>query len=285
MPDTTPRDGSLETDVLVIGAGLAGFCASLEALAACREVMLLEKQEEVGGSTVLSGGAMAFAGTEEQAAAGIADSSERLGEDLLKVGEHRNDPGLVAAYVSAQLETYRWLREQGVRFASVQLGGGQSVPRSKRVDTRQMIDALAARASANNRFQLRTGNAVQRLIREGERVTGAVVGALEIRARHGVVLASGGFSRDEALLALFAPAQRDALRIALGGPSRYRLHSRYLRHASRCGVRAAFHHPSHLQGRRRREPARAALHRRIRLLQNHRRCMLAAAWGAGLPGL
>lgn len=213
MPDQTPPDGSLETDVLVIGAGLAGFCASLEALAAGREVVLLEKQEAVGGSTVLSGGAMAFAGTEEQAAAGIADSGERLGEDLLRVGEHRNDPELVAAYVAAQLDTYRWLREQGVCFASVQLGGGQSVPRSNRVDTRQMIGALAAHAGANSGFHLRAGSAAQRLIREGGRITGAVVGAVKIRARHGVVLASGGFSRDQALLALFAPGQRDALRI------------------------------------------------------------------------
>lgn len=203
----------MDTDVLVIGAGLAGFCASLEALSAGGSVTLLEKQAEVGGSTVLSGGAMAFAGTEGQAEAGIEDSNDRLREDLLRVGEHRNDPALVEAYVEAQLDTWRWLREQGVRFTSVQLGGGQSVPRSNRVDTRQMIGALAERARGNNRFTLRAGTPAVRLIREGERITGASGGGEEIRARHGVVLTSGGFSRDETLLALFAPAQRDALRI------------------------------------------------------------------------
>jgi fumarate reductase flavoprotein subunit len=206
------RETKMDTDVLVIGAGLAGFCASLEALAAGREVVLLEKQPEIGGSTVLSGGAMAFAGTDVQAEAGIEDSGDRLREDLLRVGEHRNDPALVEAYVEAQLDTWRWLREQGVRFTSVQLGGGQSVPRSNRVDTRQMIGALAERAGASNRFTLRTGTPAERLIREGDRVTGARANGEAIRARHGVVLASGGFSRDETLLALFAPAQRDALR-------------------------------------------------------------------------
>jgi fumarate reductase flavoprotein subunit len=203
----------MDTDVLVIGAGLAGFCASLEALAAGRAVVLLEKQPEVGGSTVLSGGAMAFAGTEGQAEAGIEDSGDRLREDLLRVGEHRNDPALVEAYVEAQLGTYLWLREQGVRFTTVQLGGGQSLPRSNRVDTPQMIGALAERAGASNRFTLRTGTAAERLIREGDRIAGARADGEDIRARHGVVLTSGGFSRDETLLALFAPAQRDALRI------------------------------------------------------------------------
>jgi fumarate reductase flavoprotein subunit len=203
----------LVTDVLVIGAGLAGFCASLEALAAGRAVVLLEKQPEVGGSTVLSGGAMAFAGTEGQAEAGIEDSDDRLREDLLRVGERRNDPALVEAYVEAQLDTWRWLRGHGVRFTSVQLGGGQSVPRSNRVDPRQMISALAECAGGNSCFTLRVGTPARRLIREGDRITGARTDDEEIRARHGVVLASGGFSRDETLLALFAPAQRDALRI------------------------------------------------------------------------
>lgn len=203
----------MDTDVLVIGAGLAGFCASLEALSAGRTVTLLEKQPEVGGSTVLSGGAMAFAGTQGQAEAGIEDSDGRLRDDLLRVGEHRNDPALVEAYVEAQLDTWRWLRGHGVRFSSVQLGGGQSVPRSNRVDTRQMIGALADRAQGDNRFTLRTSDPAERLIRDGDRIAGVRAGGKDIRARHGVVLASGGFSRDETLLGLFAPAQRDALRI------------------------------------------------------------------------
>lgn len=201
------------TDVLVIGAGLAGFCASLEALAAGRSVTLLEKQPEVGGSTVLSGGAMAFAGTENQTAAGIEDSEDRLRDDLLRIGEYRNDRALVDTYVETQLDTWRWLRDHGVRFSSVQLGGGQSVPRSNRVDTRQMIGALHAQARCSNRFTLRTSTPAERLIRDGDRITGTCTPGEEILARHGVVLTSGGFSRDETLLALFAPAQRDALRI------------------------------------------------------------------------
>ena len=210
-------DWARETEVLVAGAGLAGFSAALEAAHAGCQVMLLEKQPEVGGSTVLSGGAMGFAGTAEQMAQGIEDSDERLAEDLLSVGGRQNDPALVATYVAHQRETHAWLKAMGVVFRSVQLGGGQSVPRSNRVDTRQMIGALAERAAAAG-VALHTEAAVLRLVRGPEgRVLGAVVrlgGQVQgIRALEGVVLATGGFSRNEALMAIYAPAQRQALRI------------------------------------------------------------------------
>ena len=40
-----------ETDVVVIGGGLAGYCAALEAAAANASVVLLEKQPQIGGSS------------------------------------------------------------------------------------------------------------------------------------------------------------------------------------------------------------------------------------------
>ena len=71
-----------ETDVIVIGGGLAGYCAALEAAATGADVLLMEKQSQIGGSSVLSGGFFAFAGTNMQKAAGIEDSNERLLADL-----------------------------------------------------------------------------------------------------------------------------------------------------------------------------------------------------------
>lgn len=211
-----------ETDVLVIGGGLAGHCAALESRAAGARTLLIEKQDRVGGSTVLSGGAMAFAGTDEQADAAVADTDELLFSDLVEIGEHVNDERLVRTYVEQQRETYRWLKARGVTFQSVQLGGGQSVPRSNRVDPQQMIGALAEAAERSG-IRTRTATPALRLVRSVDRgeVTGAVLrgaGGAEqsIRARRGVVLTSGGFSRSEELLATFAPGQRRALRI--GGP-------------------------------------------------------------------
>ncbi len=85
-----------ETDVVVIGGGLAGYCAAIEAAQAGARVLLLEKQPAVGGSTVLSGGFFAFAGTDLQQAAGVEDSNARLFEDLRRAGGEQNDERLLA---------------------------------------------------------------------------------------------------------------------------------------------------------------------------------------------
>ena len=65
-------------DLIILGGGLAGMCAAVEAGEAGASVLLLEKQDELGGSTVLSSGYMAFAGTDMQESAGIIDTTESL---------------------------------------------------------------------------------------------------------------------------------------------------------------------------------------------------------------
>jgi fumarate reductase flavoprotein subunit len=210
-----------EFDVIVAGGGLAGFASACAALESGARVVMLEKQPQVGGSTVISGGAMAFANTDEQRAAGIDDYDDLLREDLLAMGEGKNVPELVDAYAANQLDTYRWLKKLGVVFRSVQLGGGQSVPRSNRVDTSQMIQALHDQAMKTGRFHLQLECAIKKLVRHDDGswvVLGTnrgepVVIANQCRA---VVLATGGFSRSEEWLSVFAPAQSAALRI--GGP-------------------------------------------------------------------
>ncbi|MBO9353542.1 FAD-dependent oxidoreductase [Bordetella petrii] len=217
--DTPPARPADQADVIVCGGGLAGYCAALAALQEGHRVLMLEKLDEVGGSTLISGGAMAFAGTDEQLAAGISDSDALLLSDLQKVGGGRNDPLLLQAYAAAQLDTYRWLKQHGVRFHSVQLGGGQSVPRSNRVDTEQMIAALDNSARATGRFELRRNTQAQRLRHIGHDgglellVAEGAAPARPLRARHGIVLATGGFSRSEEWLGVFAPLQTRALRI------------------------------------------------------------------------
>lgn len=212
-----------ETDVVVTGGGLAGHCAALELAAAGAEVLLLEKEERIGGSTVISGGSFAFAGTELQRRKGIEDSSEILYEDLRRVGAYRNDEAIVHAYVDNQLDTYHWLAENGVVFENLFLAAGHSVPRGHSRNPREVIEILSERVARAGRVRTCTGAPVRRLIRSG--LEGPVEGVLcnmqgkqhAIKARRGVVLASGGFSRNEKLLKLFAPSQEAAMRAGGSG--------------------------------------------------------------------
>ncbi len=58
-----PTDAEMTADVLVIGGGVAGLSAAITAREAGADVVLVEKLDRVGGSTVLSGGIMYATGS------------------------------------------------------------------------------------------------------------------------------------------------------------------------------------------------------------------------------
>ena len=215
---TLERQPKAEADLLVVGGGLAGFCAALEAAELGLSVLLLEKTADTGGSSAMSGGCLAFAGTDLQAAAGIEDSAELLRQDLLDVGGHENDADLVQAYCDHQLDTYRWMKGHGVAFSpAVDASSGQSVPRAHNVDPADMVRQLRRRAEATGRVTVRLGARATRLVRADERspVTGVAVedaagGTSVVTARLGVLLASGGFGRNAELVHRFAPQYAEA---------------------------------------------------------------------------
>ncbi|MBC7780859.1 MAG: FAD-dependent oxidoreductase [Proteobacteria bacterium] len=202
-----------ETDLIIVGAGLAGFCAALQASEAGVSSVLLEKTSNVGGTSGMSGGLFAFAGTDLQKEQGIDDTDERLFDDLRRVGGFKNDESIVSLYVRHQLATYHWLKAHGVLFGHPEASAGQSVPRSHHTKSAQVIEALAARLESAGRSTVMRKTAATRLLREHD--DGPVEGVLaesngrttRIKARRGVVLTSGGFSRNAKLLATFAPLQ------------------------------------------------------------------------------
>ncbi|MCD4534344.1 FAD-dependent oxidoreductase [Nocardioides sp. cx-169] len=201
--------------VLVLGSGLAGCAALLAAAEAGQYAVMLEKTGEIGGSTVRSAGLSAFAGTDEQAEQGIADSVELLRKDLLETGRHRCDETLVDLYCEHQLDTYRWLTGHGVRYGEVHAASGQSVPRSHPTDTTGMLHHLLKAAGLLG-ARLLLDTKAERLVREGGRVVGVDVEAPG-GGRHriladAVVVATGGFSQNPELLARFAPQMEHALR-------------------------------------------------------------------------
>ncbi len=204
------------TDVLVIGGGLAGLCAAIEAAnnlsEAGAEVTLLEKLGECGGSSVLSGGLLAFAGTDMQQAAGISDCDTLLYDDLRRAGAQQNDEALVRAYVAHQMDAYAWLRKLGVQFNSVELAAGHSAPRAHSLRSQDFMTLMESRARDTGRIRIIFHAAAKRLLRAGDgRVDGvdALIDGKEtrIRARRGVVLAAGGFARNSDMVRLFAPHQ------------------------------------------------------------------------------
>ena len=208
----------IEADVVVVGGGIAGFVAALEVATAGGKVVLLEKLAEIGGSTARSGGCFAFAGTDLQRAHGIPDSADLLFRDLREVGQDENDEALVRLYADNQLDAYAWLRARGAGFSpAIEASSGQSVPRVHTTDPADLVRRLAALCRGTGRVELLRETAARRLVRDtaSGRVTTVLAGrngeAWEVKASRGVVLCSGGFSRNRALIHRFVPHYDAAL--------------------------------------------------------------------------
>ena len=208
------KNENLHHDVVVVGAGMAGHSAALEAARMGASVLLLEKMPAYGGSTAMCGGAFAFAGTRVQKEQGIADTPELLEQDLLACGHHANDPQVVHAYAEHQYAAYRWLESLGLDFDNVTLNGGQSMPRLHSLDPKHMLRVLhQALLDAGGEFRANAG--ARRLLTSGEDSERRVVGVEltngeQVMAQGGVIIATGGFSRSRDLVARFAPHLADA---------------------------------------------------------------------------
>lgn len=200
-------------DVLVLGAGQAGLTAAVAAAQHGARVLVLEKLAHPGGSTAMSSGLTAYAGTDEQRAMGIEDTAESLKADILATGQHRNDEALVDVYCREQLATYRWLKDLGVEYGHVHAASGQSVPRSHATDPSRMIDTLAKRAEELG-VRILFGIRAFSLLRDGDDITGVLVengGSLVEVQAGSVVIATGGFSRNLELLDRFVPQMVHAI--------------------------------------------------------------------------
>ena len=200
-------------DVLVLGAGQAGLTAAVAAAQRGARVLVLEKLALAGGSTAMSSGLTAYAGTDEQAAEGIVDSIESMKADILATGQHHSDEALVETYCREQLTTYRWLKDLGIVYGHIHAASGQSVPRSHSTDPSRMIDTLVKRAQELGVRVVYGVRAFQLLVVDGV-VCGVLAengGAMIDIEAGSVVIATGGFSRNLELLDRFVPQMVHAI--------------------------------------------------------------------------
>lgn len=211
--NTSPDKWDRTVDFLIIGTGFAGYAAALEAhQIGIKEVLLIDKMPAIGGNSIINGGGIAAAGTDMQAARGIKDSADLMFKDIMKAGGYINHPSLARKISNESVATYEWLRDQiGVKFADVYYHGGHSVKRSHTVVEKSgagFINPMNAKCREwGIPVELRT-KAEKFIIGDNGRVEGVQVrrgyrfgkensGKVEtIRARMGVLLASGGFSQN-----------------------------------------------------------------------------------------
>jgi tricarballylate dehydrogenase len=229
MPEPTfpASPDATRSDVIVVGAGNAGYSAAHAARLAGARVLVLEKeqQDSAGGNSYYTAGATRIAHSGLDGSHGLRAliepdpridrsevppySREEYRADLEKVTQGRTDPALAQVLVDESYATLAWLQELGLRYrlmyerqayerpdGSFLFWGGLHVGN---VGGGEGLIADHARVAERLGEDVRFGVRVIDLIEEDGRIAGVVADEdgerREYRAS-AVVLAAGGFEAD-----------------------------------------------------------------------------------------
>lgn len=223
-------------DVIVVGFGLAGAIAAIEAHDRGARVLIVEKQSVAGGISICAGGGARVADDADQATAYLkASCSDTTPEPVLR------------ALAQGLVELPRYIKSLaeplGATFSTVSGKGNYPLPG---YDTWSFIEidsvpglepaaayphvraegaakgitmfALAHRHVLRRGIEVRLGTAVDRLWHKAGEIKGVRCGSAVVAARRAVVLACGGFEAAEDLQRQFWPApMRSAATLANTG--------------------------------------------------------------------
>lgn len=211
----------LQSDVLVVGGGLAGLVTAIEVLRAGKSVTVVDRDtpERLGGLALWAFGGMALVDTPLQRRMKLKDSPEIAYRDWMRFGElSESDPAdhwrraWGKYYVEhSRGQVYDWVIDHGMKFMPAvswvergMQGNGNTLPRyhvvwgTSQYLTQRMIETLH-QANAGKRLTLLSQHEVVHL----ESRNGAVCGASAINHDNGevvqlsaqaVVLAMGGIN-------------------------------------------------------------------------------------------
>ena len=245
IPDLLPASALGEDveryDVVVVGFGIAGGCAALEAARAGARVLLLERAAVHGGTSAMSGGHFYLGGgTAVQRATGWDDSADEMYQYLVAVSK-QPEHDKIRAYCDSSVEHFDWLESLGFEFersyypekAVIQPGteglmftGNEKVwpfkeqavpaPRGHKVPvpgdtegTRMVMDLLRARVEeAGVEVRYETG-ATNLVVSSAGSVVGVAWRSFDetgVVAAGAVVIAAGGFVMNPDMVASYTPS-------------------------------------------------------------------------------
>src|SRR3954451_4299537 len=244
LPDVLPAsnlpEDAEQTDVIVIGFGIAGGCAALEAARSGAKVVLLERAATYGGNSAVSGGHFYLGGgTAVQQANGHEDSADEMYKFLVAVSEDP-EPDKIRAFCDDSVEHFDWIEALGFQFERSYFPGkaviqpnteglmftgnekvhpfrdlavpaprGHKVPVPRDTGGTQLVMDLLSKRVEEAGVEVRYETGATNLVVDGDRVVGVAwkrfkdVGHLRAKA---VIVAAGGFVMNPEMVAENTPA-------------------------------------------------------------------------------
>jgi urocanate reductase len=115
-PAKTDTPVEKSADVIIVGAGGAGFAAAATILESGASVIMIEKNEYVGGNTARAGGTLNAPDPERQKPLGIDDSVERFFQNTMEAGDNKANHALVRILAANALDARHWLSAHGTQW-------------------------------------------------------------------------------------------------------------------------------------------------------------------------
>jgi urocanate reductase len=223
----------LSADVVVIGAGVSGLAAAITARDLGASVISVDENFDIGGRGMLSGGRVHLGGGHAlQQKAGIKDSADQIFKDWIRfdaAAAKYSDRDLVRVFADENVATFDFLVENGVQFHEKPIGpeAASTVPRTFVAVEWHIPDQIYAPGGGRNGsglvrrleesarkkgVQLLLRHEMKSIIRErasGGKVLGIGVaqggGMLNIEAKRGVIIATGGHTGNVNFRRMFDP--------------------------------------------------------------------------------
>jgi predicted oxidoreductase len=188
------------SDVVIIGAGIAGLTTALEAARGGATVAIVDVASVFGGHAVVSEGGLALAGTPLQQRLGVKDSTDLAYRDIMRLGGDSNSTWARLYVDRSRRDIYDWMTELGVTFDGLIQIHGNSAARFHTNPRRGygLVEPIYRECLKSGRVQFHWNVRITQLTREGPRVTSVEgvnerTGAAFHMPAKAIVIATGGF--------------------------------------------------------------------------------------------
>ena len=203
------QDAEYTADVVVVGGGGAGLAAAISAEQNGAKVIVIEKLDILGGSTNVSEGALNAVDPVRQGAQGIEDSFEKFITQTYEGGHQIGDMDLITYMCENSMKTIEWMESLGIQFKDeCGTATGALWQRSHYPVTpsgNSYIRVYADYIAKSENITLLMGTTAESLLTAdgkvvGVKATGKGGETVTVNADKGVILATGGFGSNKALL-------------------------------------------------------------------------------------
>jgi flavocytochrome c len=172
-------------DIIIVGAGTAGMACAIIAAERGHHVLVIEKDNRIGGTLHVSAGHMSGGGTRLQKRKGIVDSPKAHFNDVMRINKNSTDEWLIRMACDEAPHTLNWLEDLGFEWAdnspsyvyghvpylTPRTHFGKNMGKS----ILQVLEPLFQKYVANGRIDLHLNTILTDLIIGNQQVTGIKV--------------------------------------------------------------------------------------------------------------